>query len=91
MSLEIELKLTLSPEAARALARDPLLAAATVKGPHTQRYYGVYYDTPEHDLARAGVALRVRKQGRRWVQTVKAEGRVEGGLHERPEYEASAT
>lgn len=90
MSLEIELKLTLSPQAARALARDPLLAAATVKGPHTQRYYGVYYDTPEHDLARAGVALRVRKQGRRWVQTVKAEGRVEGGLHERPEYEAAA-
>jgi len=90
MSAEIELKLTLSPEAARALAREPLLAAATVKGPHTQRYYGVYYDTPEHTLAQSKVALRVRKQGRRWVQTVKEEGRVEGGLHDRPEYEAPA-
>lgn len=90
MSSEIELKLALSPEAARTLAREPLLAAATVKGPHTQRYYGVYYDTPEHALARSGVALRLRKQGRRWIQTVKEEGRVEGGLHERPEYEAPA-
>ena len=90
MPPEIELKLALPPEAARALGRDPLLAAATVKGPHTQRFYGVYYDTPDHALARSGVALRVRKQGRRWIQTVKEEGRVEGGIHERPEYEAPA-
>ncbi len=90
MSSEIELKLALSTEAARALGRDPLLAATTVKGPHTQRFYGVYYDTPDHALAHSGVALRVRKQGRRWIQTVKEEGRVEGGMHERPEYEAPA-
>jgi inorganic triphosphatase YgiF len=90
MSAEIELKLTLSPADARALAREPLLADVTAKGPHTQRYYGVYYDTPERALASQGVALRVRKQGRRWVQTVKGEGRVEGGLHDRPEYESPA-
>ncbi|MCU0974585.1 MAG: CYTH domain-containing protein [Burkholderiales bacterium] len=90
MSSEIELKLALSTEAARALGRDPLLAATTVKGPHTQRFYGVYYDTPDHALAHSGVALRVRKQGRRWIQTVKEAGRVEGGMHERPEYEAPA-
>jgi inorganic triphosphatase YgiF len=90
MSSEIELKLALSPEAARALGRDPVLAAMTVKGPHTQHFYGVYYDTPELALARSGVALRVRKQGQRWIQAVKEEGRVTGGLHERPEYEAPA-
>jgi inorganic triphosphatase YgiF len=90
MSSEIELKLALSPAAARALGREPLLADATIKGPHTQRFYGVYYDTPDRLLARQGVAMRVRKQGRRWFQTVKEAGRVEGGMHERPEYEAPA-
>ncbi len=90
MPTEVELKLSVVPHQARLLGRHPAVVTATAKGPHTQRFYGVYYDTPDRVLSRNGVALRVRKQGRRWIQTLKEEGRVEGGMHQRPEYEAAA-
>ena len=78
---ETELKLHV-PEAARR-AVDAAVAAAASRRTHLQ---AIYFDTPDLRLAAAGIALRLRKQGRRWVQTLKV-----GGPHamQRLEHNAS--
>ena len=83
MAEEIELKLALPPEAQRAFLRHPLLKQAA--GKTTQRLTNVYYDTNGLDLRKRGIALRLRRKGGRWLQTVKCAGNHAGGLAARPE------
>ncbi len=45
-----------------------------------------YYDTPDQQLANAGIGLRIRKEGDSWVQTIKAGG---DGIAARLEHNAS--
>ena len=89
MSIEIELKLSIAPAQVGKLARCPPLIAATRSRPVTRRVYNVYYDTPERDLASHGMALRLRRVGGRWVQTLKAGGGAQTGLHRNGEYEVA--
>ena len=89
MSREIELKLAVAPRHLAALERSPLLARGrgAVSRRSRKRLYTVYYDTPDGVLQRQGIALRLRRDGARWVQTVKWGGGISGGLHERGEIE----
>lgn len=68
--VEIELKF-LVPPASRAA----LLAELTGRGtPRRVALIDAYFDTPDRRLAKAGLAWRMRREGRRWIQGLKAAG-----------------
>jgi inorganic triphosphatase YgiF len=85
MAQEIELKLALPEDAQRHFLRHPLLKKALDR--QSYRLINLYYDTPELVLRQRAMALRLRAQGKRWLQTVKCAGTVGGGLSARPEWE----
>ena len=68
--LEQELKLHL-PAAAQAAVLKQLAAQA---GPRRMRLRAMYFDTVDRQLGRQLAALRLRQEGRRWVQTFKMAG-----------------
>lgn len=69
---EIELKFQIPSQALGAVQAE---LAALDGGQHAPlRLRAAYFDTPERTLANARMALRVRQEGRHWVQTLKAGG-----------------
>lgn len=85
MAQEIELKLAVPDAAAAAALIAWLDANAQAVG--ESRLLNVYFDTPAHELAQARAALRLRRDGARWLQTLKTAGRSEAGLATRNEWE----
>ena len=88
MPVAIELKLRLPPDCVTRLQRNPLLKSLSISRSVTQKLYSVYYDTPNFDLKQHGVALRLRRAGKHWLQTIKGGGSAALGLHQRDEWEA---
>jgi len=78
-AVETELKFQVPPARAAALRS----AVGTVSA-RTVRLRALYADTADQRLAAAGLALRLRKEGRIWVQTLKGRG---DGLMRRVEHE----
>lgn len=87
MATETELKLRLAPQALGRLRRNALLRALSIGRPKIRKVYSVYYDTPDLELRRAEMALRLRRVGGQWLQTLKGGGSVQAGLHSREEWE----
>ena len=93
MPAEVELKLGIAPDDIPRLLRHRLVVSQGQGRPRTVSLHNIYYDTPDLALHRHRIALRLRRPGNgtRWIQTLKAEGRAVGGLHERPEWETDTT
>lgn len=86
MSQEIEIRFAAPERDLLRIARGSTLHGFAVGRAATRRLSTIYYDTPELSLSKAGLSLRVRKNGRGYVQTVKGES--SGALaSERDEYE----
>lgn len=87
MATETELKLRIDPGQIARLKRHSSLKAHQVSRPVTRRLHNIYFDTPRLDLHKSGMALRLRRTGRQWLQTLKGGGKVNAGLHLRDEWE----
>jgi len=88
MALEIELKLRIASGHMNQLKRHPLLKTLASGNAATRKLHNVYYDTPKLELHRQEMALRLRRAGKQWLQTLKGGGGVEAGLHSRNEWES---
>ncbi|OYY93594.1 MAG: inorganic triphosphatase [Hydrogenophilales bacterium 28-61-23] len=82
--MEIELKLALPPRQAARFRGHPVLSGIK---PARHALHSIYFDTPDFELMRRGIALRVRQVSFHWVQTMKTEGRALGALSHRSEWE----
>ena len=92
MPTETELKLALHHAAvsrAADIARHPAVMAVRHGRRRESHVVSTYYDTPDCALEKAGVSLRLRRDGARWLQTVKGPPLAGdgGALHARNEYE----
>ncbi|MEH6469980.1 MAG: CYTH domain-containing protein [Halopseudomonas sp.] len=87
MAQEIELKLSLPQALHQRFANMPLLQRYTTVEAQILPLQNCYFDTPEQLLNRHAVALRVRRSGDQYIQTLKTRGSSLGGLHQRQEWE----
>ena len=85
---EIELKLSVRPDRLERVMRSPHLQGDGARRSIARALKNIYYDTPHLALRERGLVVRVREAGRRYIQTVKANGSTgPSGLFNRHEWE----
>lgn len=86
MATELEIKLSVAKQDLdRAVAW--LLSQPSTCQLDTLQLGNTYYDTPGGDLNRQKIALRIRKMGDKYIQTLKTRGDFVDGAHRRQEWE----
>lgn len=71
---EIELKLEAAPDVLARVRRSRLLSGIADDRAKTATIETTYFDSLDHRLAKKGIALRIRKAGRKFQQTAKSSG-----------------
>ena len=87
MAIETELKLHISPENLVRLKRHSFLRSLSSSRARTLKLFSIYYDTADLELRSRAMALRLRRAGKQFLQTLKGGGQVSAGLHQRNEWE----
>ncbi|WP_287227507.1 CYTH domain-containing protein [Mesorhizobium sp.] len=64
---EIELKFLLDELTSSQLGTRAKALKLVTGRPKTRTLRSIYLDTPDHALKKAGIALRLRRDGRRWI------------------------
>lgn len=86
--METELNLTLAAADVARMREHPLLAGLSTAEPREHDLADTYYDTPALDLWRAGMSLRLRRDGDAWIQTVATIASRAPVPHARGEWES---
>jgi inorganic triphosphatase YgiF len=81
---ELELKFEIAPAQLPTFKKIPSIRALK-NPPRRTREISVYFDTDKHKLHKNGLLLRVRRIGKRYIQTIKAT--TNSRLFERAEWE----
>jgi triphosphatase len=87
MQNEIELKLRIDSTDVLRLRRHAAFRRHLSGKPITRRLVSIYYDTPDLQLLKMKISLRVRRMSGRFFQAVKGSGHSLAGLHQRMEWE----
>lgn len=87
---ELELKFVLNEQTEKRLRENKALSRLSTGKAVNESLHSIYYDTADRALKAAGIALRMRKKGRNWVQTVKTGKSLNSGLSSAGEAEAPA-
>jgi len=83
---EIEIKLLAEPDQLAEIDRSGIVAHYLQGEGETLDLRAIYYDTADMDLQKAGLVLRVRTDGERFVMTLKSKREGNGKALERTEW-----